>query len=78
MPQVNQYIITISRDDKTGRYTGICEDVRGLVVEAATIEEVVEIAHDLLPDMVAANLEHDMQDIPPLFQLAKFSESRAN
>ncbi len=74
---MKRYVITIMQDDETGRYTGVCEEVRGLVVEAATIEEVVEIAQDLLPDMVAANLEYEMSHgFPPLFELAKFAENR--
>jgi hypothetical protein len=73
-----QYVISIMKDDVTKRYTGICETVRGLVVEADTIEEVLEIAQDLLPDMVAENLEYDMKNgLPPLFLLAKFAENRA-
>lgn len=32
-----------------GLYLGTSEDVQGLVVEAATIQEVIEIARDLIP-----------------------------
>jgi hypothetical protein len=47
------------------------------VVEADTIEEVVEIAKVLLPDLMATNLEYDMNhDLPPLADLAQLYESR--
>jgi hypothetical protein len=73
---MTQHVITVSKDQTTGRYTGTCETVRGLVVEADTIEELVDIAQDLLPDLVAANLAYDMHHgLPPLVQLAQYPES---
>ncbi|TAE34811.1 MAG: DUF1902 domain-containing protein [Alphaproteobacteria bacterium] len=76
---VSNYIIKIVKDDEAGVYTATCDEVRGLVVEEETIEAVMQSVSDLLPLLVADNLQHDIdQGRTPLFQLAKFSESRAH
>lgn len=51
-----QYVIQISLDEDAGVYYVRNSDVPGLHVEADTIDEVMAIVRDVLPDLVKHNL----------------------
>ncbi len=74
---MSQFIIDITYDSEHGIYLGSCKDVRGLHVEGKSIEAILEVVHDVLPEMVADNLAYDLKNGHfPLYNIATFAETR--
>lgn len=53
------YTVEAVWDPEAGVWVAGSEDVPGLVAEAATVEELIEVVKDLIPDLLAANGIHD-------------------
>ncbi len=51
--------INVEWNIEAAAWLATSEDVRGLVAEAATYHELVEIVKDLLPDLLDTSLAHD-------------------
>lgn len=48
------YIVNVAFDATTGRYYVDSSDIPGLNVEAASFEDLVEIARDAAPDLLGS------------------------
>lgn len=55
--------VDVIRDDEAGVFVGTSTDVRGLVIEAASLEELVAEAKDLIPAMVSMNHATSRSDV---------------
>ena len=72
-----EYIITVTYDESNLVYLGWSEDVPGLHICCATLEELMEVVEDALPEMVAANQARYASPPPvALYHIAKHSELR--
>ena len=57
--------VDVIRDDEAGVFVGTSKDVRGLVVEADTLDELVREALSLIPELVHAEAatSNDVVDV---------------
>ena len=51
--------IDVIRDDEAGVFVGTSKDVRGLVVEAETLEGVLSEARSIIPDLLHKPVGND-------------------
>ncbi len=59
------YQITTTTCDETGRITASSDDIPGLVMETETIDEIPEIAQDLIPMLLELNnVSDERTEIP--------------
>ena len=52
---MSEYHVTASWDDEAKVWIGTSDDVPGLCVEARTLEEFIEVAADLIPELLRLN-----------------------
>lgn len=45
-------VVDVVRDDEAGVFIGTSRDVRGLVVEASSLEELMQEARTLIPELI--------------------------
>ncbi len=73
------YVITVTYDPEHKVFLGWCDDVPGLNVCCETVDELMEVVESSLPWVLEGIAERDDTiDIAPVYQLAKFSETRAH
>lgn len=61
--------INVVKDLEAGVYVGTSEDLIGLVLEAATIEQLVEEARDVIPHLLdSKSRDHLQKEIVPSFR----------
>lgn len=58
--------IEVIKDDEAGVYVATSPDVRGLVVEAATIEDVLNEVRALIPELIDGDCDHRSRAITDL------------
>ena len=51
-----QFAIDVSYDDDTGVFVGTSDDIPGLTLETETIAELLEVAMDIVPELLSGNL----------------------
>ena len=64
---MNEYHVLSFWDDEAKVWIGTSEDVTGLCLEAATLEEMMQAASDLIPELLILNgvLQHgDNKPVP--------------
>jgi predicted RNase H-like HicB family nuclease len=72
---MNPIILDIIYDDENFVYYASSEQVRGLHVEAETIEDVLAIATDIIPELIAENTEYDLKHGALLCNITNYAES---
>lgn len=61
--------IDVFKDDKAGVFVGTSVDLRGLVLEADTFEELKAEAHDVIPSLLdAKSRAHLDKELVPSFR----------
>jgi predicted RNase H-like HicB family nuclease len=63
---MREYLITAAWDDEAGVWTARSDDVEGLCLEAETLEELVNAARDLIPELLALNGQASGIDATPI------------
>ena len=51
-----QFSIDVSYYDETGVFVGTSDNIPGLTLETGTIAELLEVAMDIVPDLLSSNL----------------------
>ena len=68
-------IIKVEYDAQHKRWLGSSDDISGLHVECGSIEELLEVVADALPDLIEHNLDLPMPP-HPLYDIVTSNEAR--
>ncbi len=68
MNKQNSLAVVVNHDKEIGVWYVVSTDVPGLNVEAETLDELVSVVADLVPDFISANLPGSATDMPICIQ----------
>lgn len=61
-----RFTVTVAHDEAEGVWYVQASDVPGLNAEALTLDELIDVITDLVPDLLSANLPHAADDGEPV------------